>query len=1215
MGKRSKEKRLAETAGRRRQTIQLDGLTRRAGPAYNGEESYSQPMSLRATRVSGIGLLGAYTEESDNESDTEGQLNMPEQNAVLSDSKRTGHQMEDQLAGFLAEINAIGDDNITKPAETTANNVVYDPCNFDPHTQAHLLPTSWQAVYDESSGYHYYWNSETNEVQWEPPPATEVQQGPLPEPLPSSLNVESSQKINDNEGSADEMQPAGPSLEEFEANEEARRRKEMAAKLAGLSKKERIKLLLQKNNLSLGENVDETSPMEGGAPGCETENSCDSAAVNTTESGQVTNEEPKQDTVASLVLGYDSEASDSETMPDSKEIADSNLASESSMQIENAGNVQSAVAENVKTIQTLIEEKNTAINIPACDNFSKAETALVGEAKGPSDVNGKDALAMEVGSPINAENDSQGNDSNAKEDLVITSEYGLDENIANQEDVEMTPKIENVSTEVENAQSNQNKESFDGREKENADILSPSDGNRGSIDHDIEKKEFSVDIFAEESGNEAENVQEEESQKQKSEVDKESKNEGLKEGLPLEISGNDDGISKMDEGKKAVSEEKEKETNKEKEKEKVKEKERKSKSKDRKKDKKKDKDRKDKEKKDKEKKEKRHKEERSHRESDRKRKQEKGEKKSSKKHPSKSSGSSRHSRRSKEEETKPKKELTDEEKAKLAEEDRKALQEEIEREERLRSEYERLKKEEKVKKEEEQKKMELEKKRLEELRKEEEKRKEEEIADFAEMLLEGALDGETNVSEPKEDNVPENVDDMEISDNETEDSRPPLPPMPPPEDEPPFQTEVRPNDHEVDDDFYKQQEAMHSKISDLSILLFDKLEFLEVSRKGLTNFQVLLIEMETRMNDWREGALDSEYLVYKLEQIDAEICKYEETAAPDGWSCHWSSEYGMYYYYNEETGESTWSYPASTAQDTGAGHGKNALAYSAATSESPPAPTAPSAAPLENYGYGRTNMMMWRSDLIENEKKEEAKAITEKLEGKVADPYRDPYRSSSKKPEAALPPSPVPTASTDPPLPPGEDEDSFANPWEDGNRSGTSSPLPQSLPVPASQPVPSTTRSLVPAELMKSGDAGYIVAATTVKAAAQLSSMPRVASDSALLVSHSLQAHQIASQVSTNISQVKQEKKKKEKRKKLASGSLPSKKLKTVSSLVQKWQQVKQKADEEMMEESSEDEDPERAALKRIEEWKRAQIDSGRASYNPNFEEIKGNWREKIRKK
>ena len=530
----------------------------------------------------------------------------------------------------------------------------------------------------------------------------------------------------------------GPSLEEFEANEEARRRKEMAAKLAGLSKKERIRLLLQKNNLALEENVDETTSMEASAPGYEAENSCDSVAVNTTESGQVISEEPKRDTVASLVLGYDSEASDNETIPDSKEIAYSKLASESTMQLENAGNLQNAVAENVKTTQMLSEEKNTANDIPACDNFSTAETALVGEAKGPSNVSDKDALAMEVGSPINAEDESQGTDSNAKDDLVITSEYGFVENIADQEDVEMTPKIENISTEVENSKSNQNKESFDGREEENADILSPTYENSGSIDNDIEKKEFSVDIFAEESGNEAEDVQEEESQKQKSEANEESKNKGLKAELPLEISGKDDGISKMDEGKKDVSEEKEKETNKEKEKEKEKEiekeKERKSKSKDRKKDKKKDK-----EKKDKEKKEKRHKEERSHRESDRKRKQEKSEKKSSKKHSSKSSGSSRHSRRSKEEETKPKKELTDEEKAKLVEEDRKALQEEIEREGRLRSEYERLKKEEKVKKEEEQKKMELEKKRLEELRKEEEKRKEEEIADFAEMLLEGRL--------------------------------------------------------------------------------------------------------------------------------------------------------------------------------------------------------------------------------------------------------------------------------------------------------------------------------------------------------------------------------------------------------------------------------------------------------------------------------------------
>ena len=48
----------------------------------------------------------------------------------------------------------------------------------------HLLPPAWQAVLDESSGYHYYWNCETNEVQWEPPPAPLIQGPQMPEPPP-----------------------------------------------------------------------------------------------------------------------------------------------------------------------------------------------------------------------------------------------------------------------------------------------------------------------------------------------------------------------------------------------------------------------------------------------------------------------------------------------------------------------------------------------------------------------------------------------------------------------------------------------------------------------------------------------------------------------------------------------------------------------------------------------------------------------------------------------------------------------------------------------------------------------------------------------------------------------------------------------------------------------------------------------------------------------
>lgn len=53
-----------------------------------------------------------------------------------------------------------------------------------------------------------------------------------------------------------------------------------------------------------------------------------------------------------------------------------------------------------------------------------------------------------------------------------------------------------------------------------------------------------------------------------------------------------------------------------------------------------------------------------------------------------------------------------------------------------------------------------------------------------------------------------------------------------------------------------------------------------------------------------------------------------------------------------------------------------------------------------------------------------------------------------------------------------------------------------------------------------------------------------------------------------------------------ASG-LPSKKKKQVSSLVAKWQNVKQKVEEEEnVEEESEDEDRETLSEKRIQEWK-----------------------------
>ena len=56
------------------------------------------------------------------------------------------------------------------------------------------------------------------------------------------------------------------------------------------------------------------------------------------------------------------------------------------------------------------------------------------------------------------------------------------------------------------------------------------------------------------------------------------------------------------------------------------------------------------------------------------------------------------------------------------------------------------------------------------------------------------------------------------------------------------------------------------------------------------NFPALkgfFFHFQTRVSDWREGALDSRHFINKLCEADAQLKQYEESAAPPGWTCHW----------------------------------------------------------------------------------------------------------------------------------------------------------------------------------------------------------------------------------------------------------------------------------------------------------------------------------------
>lgn len=77
------------------------------------------------------------------------------------------------------------------------------------------------------------------------------------------------------------------------------------------------------------------------------------------------------------------------------------------------------------------------------------------------------------------------------------------------------------------------------------------------------------------------------------------------------------------------------------------------------------------------------------------------------------------------------------------------------------------------------------------------------------------------------------------------------------------------------------------QIGELANTLTSKMEFLGINKKAISNFQLLLLQTETRIADWREGALNGVYLRRRLQEAAEHIKYYELNATPKGWSCHW----------------------------------------------------------------------------------------------------------------------------------------------------------------------------------------------------------------------------------------------------------------------------------------------------------------------------------------
>uniref|UniRef100_A0A7M6DL14 WW domain-containing protein n=2 Tax=Clytia hemisphaerica TaxID=252671 RepID=A0A7M6DL14_9CNID len=478
------------------------------------------------------------------------------------------------------------------------------------------------------------------------------------------------------------------------------------------------------------------------------------------------------------------------------------------------------------------------------------------------------------------------------------------------------------------------------------------------------------------------------------------------------------------------------------------------------------------------------------------------------------------------------------------------------------------------------------------------------VDNYAEMLLEdGIADEKTMIPTTK--SIVEPISPVSIK------TEPPIPPSPPAEPEPPSMPPPLPeneppppppedegvaNERDLKSE-YEKKSAIKSKSREI----FDKLDFLGINKKDIRALVLSLIELEIRLKDWEAGALSTSYLLEKIGELNKQLENHEKSAAPNGWVCHWSSDYKMYYYFETATGNSQWEYPASnqpvpTQQQVPpppvvsmptlpalpafptshvmalqtpqmmmaapVAPGYPGLIMSAALTTPLVAPPIPAIIPAMPPAFAPPPPQPPLPSTIEAKKRPAAPDTDV-----TTDPYRDPYRSVAAKKKKELSTFPDQIATQD-------------------VLSGTSSPIISSSIIAAAPAIinRNTSRESSPALIPSNENNGTFSPVAKANIAAET---------------------------------VLNAKAKLKKKKKVEGSGLPSKKKKQVTSMVAKWQTVKQEAEDEqnIMIEEEENEDFETQSEKRIQEWKSKIEQSGEKDYNPNFQEIKGDWRERLKRK
>ncbi|XP_056382550.1 formin-binding protein 4 [Hyla sarda] len=451
----------------------------------------------------------------------------------------------------------------------------------------------------------------------------------------------------------------------------------------------------------------------------------------------------------------------------------------------------------------------------------------------------------------------------------------------------------------------------------------------------------------------------------------------------------------------------------------------------------------------------------------------------------------------------------------------------------------------------------------------------------------------------------------------------------------------------------EEDDDLKFQIGELANSLISKLEFLGINRQSVSNFHILLFQTETRISDWREGALSGSYLKRKLHDASEQIKQYEINATPKGWSCHWDRDHRRYFYVNEISGESQWEFP-DVEEESAPNNKSEAASKLAERDKIPGAPALPPEPPASSPDSISTKPSVAANVPVSHYWEFAQPPLP--LEAPLPPPPPPPPESPPP------PPPPPPPPSSPPPTPPMEedceiqevemeDEDSEEPPVPGteamlvkcvnsdlsvdkvkaepatsgklakrkatdmfGEQSVTIGSCPilytqQSLsaaPVMAAMNVPASYLGLplqVPSPVMMSS-IDYTIQSTNM-----VPSMQHALPQTTLLPSTAPEQQVSPSQIQAPASKPPPtEKPKKSKKIKVKKSKVK------MPSLVQKWQNIQKELDEEENSSSS-DEDRTVVNQKRIDEWKMQQLCSGMAEKNANFEALPADWRDRLKRR